>query len=115
PAASPPSAPLQPPAAQPVPAPLQPAPNFPAPAPAAAAPGPRTCSVVLPGREFGAFFQAPSAGAVRPVCEGWARALSDRLRASRSESDWCARVRVPKGMTDDTCRFLRSLETAQVA
>jgi hypothetical protein len=117
PPAAPPAASAAPTAVAPVPlaptGPLQTAPPRLTPTAAAAGPAPTTCSVLLPGRDFAAVFQSP--GTVRPACETWARALTDRLRATRSEADWCARVRVPKGMTDDTCRFLRSLGTAEPA
>jgi hypothetical protein len=112
-----PPAPAQPPPPQPAPAqpgPALPAPGRPAPAPlGSTAAGPPACTVVLPGRDFGAFFQAPTSP--RATCETWARALTDRLRSSRGDNEFCTRLRLPKGMTDDICRWLRSLETAQVA
>jgi hypothetical protein len=68
----------------------------------------------MPSRDFTAIFLG--SGAVRPVCETWAAALTGRLRAGPTDSNWCPNIRVPRGMTDDTCRFLRSLaaETAAV-
>lgn len=83
-------------------------------APPTAPPGGiRACSVVLPGRELAAVFQL--AGPVRPTCETWARALTDRLRSSRVDNAFCDRIRSRVPLTDDTCRNLRGLVASDAA